>query len=292
VSVPDHVEAPLDRLSPPQSDPRSGDRPVTDRPVTDRPGHDPLASFAFWGREGAAGRRPAGVSWFDRIRGDARLGVAALLVCALVAGLVWYRVGVGGAGATSVSGAARTASDATPSSTSASASTTRPAAAGASAAAGTRAKGTSVELVVHVAGAVVRPGIVRLRAGARVVDAIEAAGGARPEADLDQLNLAAKVADGQRIAVGLPGQPATALASPGGATSAVGGADGSTTGPLDLNTATQTEIESLPGIGPVLGAAILRERDERGGFRSVDELRSVRGIGEKRFEDLRDLVTV
>jgi competence protein ComEA len=145
--------------------------------------------------------------------------------------------------------------------------------------------------VVHVAGAVVRPGIVHLRAGARVVDAIEAAGGARPDADLDALNLAAKVADGQRIGVGLPGQPGAAV--PGGSASGGGVADGSASaGPLNLNTATQSEVESLPGIGPVLGAAILRERDQRGGFRSVDELRSVRGIGEKRFDDLRDLVTV
>ena len=146
---------------------------------------------------------------------------------------------------------------------------------------------------MHVAGAVVQPGIVRLRRGARVVDAIEAAGGARPEADLDQLNLAAKVADGQRIGVGIPGRPAVgAIGSAGGATATTDGFSDPSGGLLNLNTATQAEIELLPGIGPVLGAAILRERDERGGFRSVDELRSVRGIGEKRFADLRDLVTV
>ena len=250
--------------------------PLLDRPGPGAPSTDPLASFAFWGRDGLAAGRPRGVPWLERLRGDRRVGAVALLAVALLAGLVWYRIGVDaadrpvGVPTSTPSTAARVAST----------STTR------------GSHETNAELVVHVAGAVVRPGIVRLRAGARVVDAIAAAGGARPGADLDQLNLAAKVADGQRIAVGLPGQPATALASPGGATSAVGGADGSTTGPLDLNTATQTEIESLPGIGPVLGAAILRERDERGGFRSVDELRSVRGIGEKRFEDLRDLVTV
>jgi competence protein ComEA len=139
---------------------------------------------------------------------------------------------------------------------------------------------------------VVRPGIVRLRAGARVVDAIDAAGGARPDADLDRLNLAAKVADGQRVAVGLPGQPVPTEAAAGTGASADGGAAGAATGPLDLNTATQAQIEELPGIGPVLGAAILRERDRRGGFRSVDDLRSVRGIGEKRFAELRELVTV
>ena len=89
----------------------------------------------------------------------------------------------------------------------------------------------------------------------------------------------------------MPGRPATAVGDAAAAGSSA--VDAATAGGLlNLNTATQAEIESLPGIGPVLGAAILRERDERGGFRSVDELRSVRGIGEKRFEDLRDLVTV
>jgi len=251
--------------------------PLLDRPGPGAPSTDPLASFAFWGRDGLAAGRPRGVPWLERLRGDRRVGAVALLAVALLAGLVWYRIGVDaadrpvGVPTSTPSTAARVAST----------STTR------------GSHETNAELVVHVAGAVVRPGIVRLRAGARVVDAIAAAGGARPGADLDQLNLAAKVADGQRIGVGIPGRAATAVGATGAAEAgSTDGSTGSGTGLLNLNTATQAEIEALPGIGPVLGAAILRERDERGGFRSVDELRSVRGIGEMRFADLRDLVTV
>jgi competence protein ComEA len=246
-----------------------------------------VASFAFWGRERSSLGRPSGISWFERLRGDSRVGVAALLAVALIAGLFWYRIGLG-AGDHPVGSATGRSAEAGVPTRSASPSTTGPSTS-------RRSSNTDGELVVHVAGAVVRPGIVRLRTGARVVDAIEAAGGARPEADLDQLNLAAKVADGQRIGVGLPGQAATGggvAGLVGGSPAASDGFGGSSAGLLNLNTATQTEIEALPGIGPVLGAAILRERDERGGFRSVDELRSVRGIGEKRFADLHDLVTV
>ena len=246
---------------------------------------DPLSSFAFWGHDRPPlGRRPlggpSGASWFERLRGDRRVGAVALLAVALVAGLVWYRIGVDAAdrpvGASTSGSSAKIRRSST--------ATTR------------GPRDANAELVVHVAGAVARPGIVRLRAGARVVDAIAAAGGAVPQADLNQLNLAAKVADGQRIAVGLPAQPSSAVGSVGAPTGAstgsAGGQGGSTAGPLNLNTATQAQIEALPGIGPVLGAAILAERDHRGGFRSADELRSVHGIGQKRFEDLRDLVTV
>ncbi len=271
MSVTDHI--------PPRSEPPLLRPPV--RPGSGAANADPLASFAFWGRDGIATGRPRGVAWLERLRGDRRVGAIALLAVALLAGLLWYRIGVDAAAGP----VGRSASPRSKVARMTSTSTTR----------GTNtknAKDDTNEVVVDVAGAVARPGIVRLRTGDRVVDAIAAAGGASPGADLDQLNLAAKVVDGQRIAVGLPGQPATALASPGGTTTTGDGLGGSTTGPLNLNTATQTEIESLPGIGPVLGAAILRERDQRGGFRSVDELRSVHGIGEKRFEDLRDLVTV
>jgi competence protein ComEA len=148
-------------------------------------------------------------------------------------------------------------------------------------------------LVVHVAGAVARPGVVRVRAGARVVDAIEAAGGARPDAALDQLNLAAKVVDGQRIAVAKVGEAAPPLVdgTDGGGGSDPGGGGGSG-GPVNLNTATQTQLEALPGIGPALAGAILRYRDEHGRFRSVGQLREVRGIGDGRFADLEGLVTV
>ena len=132
------------------------------------------------------------------------------------------------------------------------------------------------------------------RPAPRVADAIEAAGGGLPDADLDRLNLAAKVIDGQRIPVTKVGDPAAAGASEAAGTGAGNGDPGSTgvSGPLNLNTATSSELEALPGIGPTFAAAIIRERERRGGFTSVDQLRDVRGIGEKRFSDLKPLVTV
>ncbi len=146
-------------------------------------------------------------------------------------------------------------------------------------------------MIVHVAGAVARPGVVELALGARVIDAVEAAGGGLPEADLDRLNLAAKIADGERVLVQRIGDPAPSGPADTGApdVSTPGATSG---GLLNLNAATLDQLDELPGIGPVLAAAILTERDQRGGFKSVNELRDVRGIGEKRFADLRDLVAV
>ncbi|HZJ25397.1 MAG TPA: ComEA family DNA-binding protein [Acidimicrobiia bacterium] len=234
----------------------------------------PADRLAFWGHERGGRSRPSLGSWFDRLRGDPRAGAVALLVVAIVSGLIWYRVSANGASAADpASTNAATAGSSRGAAVSESTSTTRPS-----------------ELVVHVAGAVARPGIVQLPAGARVVDAIDAAGGPGPDADLDRLNLAAKVTDGQRVAVGRPGEPLPA-AIDGGA----GGGDSTTAGPvapLDLNLASQADLEELPGIGPVLAAAILSERQRRGGFESVADLRGVRGIGEQRFADLRELVTV
>ena len=156
---------------------------------------------------------------------------------------------------------------------------------------GAATKAASGRIVVHVAGAVTHPGVVELPAGSRVIDAIEAVGGALPDGDLDRLNLAAKLADGERVYVGKPG-----VADPGagtGGTVAVGGAAVATPGgKVNLNTATQAQLEELPGVGPAFAQAILAERQRRGGFTSVNDLRSVRGIGDKRFADLAPLVTV
>jgi competence protein ComEA len=241
------------------------------RPPADHRPLDPADHLVFWGRERASLARPGLAAWFDRVRHDPRAGGVALLAVALVVGLVWYRMGARGADVRAPSAAP---------------GTTRPARSGATST--TR----RAELVVHVAGAVARPGIVRLADGARVVDAIDAAGGPRPDADLDRLNLAAEVVDGQRVAVGRPGAPlGDATGADVGDPAVPGGAPGAAA-PLNLNTATQVDLETLPGIGPVLGAAILRERERRGGFGSVEDLRSVRGIGEQRFADLRPLVTV
>ena len=150
----------------------------------------------------------------------------------------------------------------------------------------TRGSRSGATIVVHVAGAVVHPGVIELPVGSRVIDAIETVGGGLPNADLDRLNLAAKLVDGQQVLVVQVGAPTVAPTGTGTA------AAGESAGPLNLNLATQAQLEALPGIGPQLAAAIIKERDRRGGFRSVNELSSVRGIGDKRLADLRELVTV
>jgi competence protein ComEA len=139
-------------------------------------------------------------------------------------------------------------------------------------------------VTVDVAGKVRHPGIVILDAGSRVVDAVKAAGGARPGVDLSGINLARVLVDGEQILVGL-----TAAAGP--AASAVASADAG--GPLvNLNTATQPELEALPDVGPVTAQSILSWRDEHGGFTSVDELLEVDGIGDATLGKLAPLVTV
>jgi len=201
---------------------------------------------------------------------DSRVRIAVLLAAALVAGLVWYRLGV----STNDRAAAPGRADAPPTTTFGTGPST------------TSTSGPGGMLVVHVAGDVARPGVVRIAAGARVIDAIEAAGGGLPDADLDRLNLAAKVADGQRVAVAKVGAPAPVEAGTGAAT----GDPATPSGPLNLNTATQAELEELPGIGPSLAEAIIAEREKRGGFHDVAELQDVRGIGERRYADIKDLV--
>ncbi|WP_436736816.1 helix-hairpin-helix domain-containing protein [Streptomyces sp. BBFR102] len=140
-------------------------------------------------------------------------------------------------------------------------------------------------LVVDVSGKVARPGVHRLPAGSRVEDALEAAGGVRPGTDTSGLNRARLLTDGEQVAVGVDPAP-----GPGPVAGAVPGAPGTAAGPISLGTATAEQLETLPGVGPVLAAAIIAYRTENGGFRSVDQLRDVRGIGDRRFEDLRELV--
>ncbi|MFI7080859.1 helix-hairpin-helix domain-containing protein [Micromonospora sp. NPDC049903] len=157
------------------------------------------------------------------------------------------------------------------------------------------------EVVVAVAGKVRRPGLVRLPAGARVADAVEAAGGALPGVDVAMLNPARKVTDGELIVVGVPAPtpaaPAPGAAAPGAAApgaaapgAAVPGAEPG--GRVNLNTATLAQLDALPGVGPVLAQRIIEHRDQRGGFRAVSDLRQVNGIGDARYEELKDLVTV
>ena len=134
-------------------------------------------------------------------------------------------------------------------------------------------------------GKVRRPGIVVLEPGARVVDALDAAGGARRGADLAGLNLARLLVDGEQIVVGVPPPPgpaASAAGSPGPDPGAL----------VNLNTASLAELDELPGVGPVTAQAIVDWRTGNGGFRSVDQLLDVDGIGEKTLADLAPLVTV
>jgi competence protein ComEA len=204
------------------------------------------------------------------LRGDSRVGIVALLVLALAAGFIWYRLGAGDSDAPRT----RRAPVTTPGTGSSPATGTT---------SGAAKKGERV--TVHVAGAVATPGVYDLDPNARVIDAVEAAGGGAPDADLNRLNLAAKIADGQRVLVQRVGE-----AAPAGSASPGGSADPSAL--VNLNSATPAELEELPGIGPTLAEAIITERERRGGFRSVNELRDVRGIGEKRFADLKDKVTI
>ncbi|WP_438870652.1 helix-hairpin-helix domain-containing protein [Paractinoplanes bogorensis] len=145
------------------------------------------------------------------------------------------------------------------------------------------------EVVVAVGGKVRKPGLVRLAPGARVADALTAAGGAEPGVDVAVLNLARKVVDGELIMVGVTPPPGVVL--PTGPAAPAGGAPGAG-GLVNLNTATLADLDGLPGVGPVLAQRILDARDAQGGFKAVTDLRKVDGIGDARYEQLKDLVTV
>jgi competence protein ComEA len=213
--------------------------------------------------------------------GRQRAAVALLVLAALVvAGVVWVRatprlVGPAagrGAATGGVSGAAGVQDAAAP------ADQTLPRAPGTSAA------GAPDRVAVHVAGRVRHPGLVQLPAGSRVQDAIRAAGGATSGADLDAINLARKLTDGEQVLVPGPGdpvpQPASGAAGPGAPAA-----------PLDLNTATVEQLDTLPGVGEVTAGRIVAYRTAHP-FTAVDELLEVPGIGQRRFDQLKDLVTV
>jgi competence protein ComEA len=147
------------------------------------------------------------------------------------------------------------------------------------------------EVTVHVSGAIATPGVVTLRAGARVADAVDAAGGLGADAELARINLARTLADGEHVHVPRVGEePLGAPPSAGAAPDQPGAVD--TTGRLDLNRATAEELQRLPGIGPSRSAAIVRHREEHGPFRVPGDLRAVPGIGEATFQGLADLVVV
>ena len=266
------AEASWDRMT------RLGLSPGADAPFPDASddfdaGDPPLsAAGAFGGSapDGSPGRR-IGLRAFDPgRRGVKALAAVAILVVVVAAFLAWR---------------ARPRVDAVPSpSFDVAGSTSEP-----DAPVGSAGGSGPAEVVVAVAGKVRKPGLVRLATGARVADALTAAGGSDPGVDVAMLNLARKVVDGELILVGVtpsPGQPVAtgpAPAVPGGAPAG---------GPVNLNTATLADLDGLPGVGPVLAQRILDARDAQGGFKSVGDLRKVNGIGDARFEQLKDLVTV
>jgi competence protein ComEA len=143
------------------------------------------------------------------------------------------------------------------------------------------ANAPATTLYVNVVGAVRRPGLYRLKDGARVADAVRRAGGPTPKAQIELVNLAARIADGEQIVVPRRGLAAAAGGSAGAAVSA---------GPVHLNSATLEQLDALPGVGPVTAQKILDYRQQHGAFGSVDELDAIAGIGPARLENLRGLV--
>lgn len=167
--------------------------------------------------------------------------------------------------------------------------------------------GSPPAAVLYVVGAVAHAGVVRVPSDARVADAVDAAGGATADADLSRLNLARPVVDGERLYVpkagetevpselpvgGVGGSSSGAGAGPAGTGTAAGGAGAAADAVVDLNAADATTLETLPGIGPALAERIIAWREEHGGFRSVEDLLEVSGIGDARFAELRDRVRV
>jgi competence protein ComEA len=134
---------------------------------------------------------------------------------------------------------------------------------------------------VSISGGVERPGVVEVPAGARLVDVVDAAGGFVPDADTDQLNLAGRIGDGERIEIPIKGQePEPPVAGPSGEAL------------IDLNTASAAELDDLPGIGEVLAGRIVEYRETRGPFTSVDQLEEVEGISSRLVDQLRPFITV
>lgn len=161
---------------------------------------------------------------------------------------------------------------------------------------GEAAKDPKEKIVVHVSGAVAKPGVYELPKGSRVYLAVDVAGQVLAEAQLDSVNLAAKLVDGQRVHIPKKGEVAANPAGAAGMTVAVGmtGAAGGEqdAGPIDLNTATAEQLDKLPGVGAVLAKRIVDYRASHGGFNSVNDLRQVDGIGERKFKGLKDKVRV
>jgi len=260
-AVPDehtHVlAAPLEPAGPPAL-------PVPGRHAARRPAPGMAAQLAE--------RMPHTLRGRVRLSG-AQLAVVALLVAAGLALAAWWTV--------------RSASRGEPVPAAAPLASAVPGLETPSASAAAPAGSAATTVVVDVVGAVRRPGIVVLESGSRVVDAIEAAGGARKRVDLSTLNQARLLVDGEQIVIGMPAAPGVAAsAAPAAPTTSA------EAGLVNINTATQEQLEELPGVGPVTAQAILDWRADNGGFTSVEELLEVDGIGDATLADLAPHVTI
>lgn len=253
----------------------SATRPRAVTPAAPAPSPDPPPALPVPGRHAA--RRPG--RWAtavpEPLRGRVALGPGPLAVVAVLVALglgvsAWWVVRSDSAPVAPV--APTTAPGLV---------TAAPPAGGAPATGDTGTAAADATVTVDVAGKVRRPGIAVLDAGSRVIDALRAAGGARPGVDLTGLNLARLLVDGEQIVVGVPA-PAGPLPTAGSPTGTL----------VNLNTATTVELESLPEVGPVTALAIITWREEHGGFTDVQELLEVDGIGEATLETIAPFVTV
>jgi competence protein ComEA len=156
---------------------------------------------------------------------------------------------------------------------------------------GSPSAGPTGSIFVHMAGAVRSPGVYELPAGSRVIDGVRAAGGAAPGADLSAVNLARVLADGERVYIPRLGEAPQSDPGAGGGDPGGGGGGGAGQ-KVNINTASESELEGLPGIGQVLAQRIVDYRTQHGPFHSINDLTKVEGIGEKKFASLKDYVTV
>ncbi|MBO1268419.1 ComEA family DNA-binding protein [Arthrobacter cavernae] len=236
------------------------------------------------GDEGGSEQRPARVRW----RTPGRVAVLLALAAIVLLGFLAWRA------------AAQTTTfeplnHVTPSGGSSSGAEGADGTGDAAAGGGTAGAGgaDSRQIVLHVAGAVQHPGVVRLPEGSRVFEAIAAAGGATPSAELNGLNLAAVVQDGTKVHVPAVGEaPSGAVAGDGMMGADAGGSGVGSGGKVNLNSASVEELGTLPRVGPVMAQRIVDWRREHGPFASVEELDAVDGVGPKLMESLKDLVTV
>lgn len=279
----------------PHGDARPGEGQFRGSPQADVESGDFDDLSAGW-KDRIALAEPSGrvtlTEWRNRIAWhweEPLVRVVAVTAVALIVLFVWYQMGTRSGGAGEVATVAGTNVTAPGSAKSTS---PEPAATDSSSDPGQSPTTVAANPMVHVAGAVNQAGVVQVAPGARVTDAITAAGGPAPEADLTRINLAAPISDGQQVVVPLVGEPLPVVVSPGPVGGSAGGSTADGAGPVSINQATQADLEGLPGVGPAIASAILAERDKRGGFQSIEELLEVRGIGEQRLADLTPLISL